>query len=90
MDDEILCLIEDSPMIFHKSLTGCRPITIENKMEAWREITAKVKALGVAVPIDDDLKKKSKDLKSEVLNVVRDQNKKKREAYCQLNNLPMW
>ena len=33
----MLCLIEDSPTIFHKSLTGRRAVTTENKLEAWRE-----------------------------------------------------
>ena len=42
-------------------------------MEAWREITAKVNALGVAVCTEDDNKKKWRDFKLAVLNAVQDQ-----------------
>ena len=38
-------------------------------MEAWREITAKVKVLDVAVPKEDDLKKKWRNLKSGILKL---------------------
>jgi len=41
-------------------------------MEAWREITAKVNALGVVLNIGDVLKRKWKTLKSAVLNAVGD------------------
>ena len=49
---------------------------------------AKVKALGVAVRIEDDLKKKWRDLKSPVLDVVRVQKCERRTAK-QLNYLHM-
>ena len=41
-------------------------------MEAWREITAKVNALCVAVRTEDDNKKKWRDFKLAVLNAVQD------------------
>ena len=50
-------------------------LTNKKKKEVWREITAKVNAFGVALRTEDDIKKKWKDLKSTVLNSVRDQKK---------------
>ena len=75
-EDEILCLIEgisNEKVVIMTKLQSS--LTNKKKKEVWREITAKVNAFGVALRTEDDIKKKWKDLKSTVLNSVRDQKK---------------
>ena len=75
-EDDILCLVEgmvnETVVIMSKLQSS---ITNKKKKKVWREITAKVNMFGVALRTEDDIKKKWKDLKSTVLNSVRDQKK---------------
>ena len=75
-DNEIVCLIEgisNKKDILMTKLQSA--VTNKKKREVWREITANVNSLGIALRTEEDLKKKWKDLKSAVLNSLRDQKK---------------
>ena len=87
-DEEIVCLIEGISNKKEILMSKLQSVVTNEKREVWREITANVNSLGVAQRTEEDLKKKWKDLKSAVLNSLRDQKRREVDRQADLRHMP--